>query len=215
MPKPYHETKKISPQPWHKSPIFWGSLVALILCVGLVIGYFNREDGPRTTPVAENALPQQSREVILYFAAADGQTLVAETRAINECQRDKDCLRETVEALIAGPQTDLVPILPAQVVLRDISVADSLISADFSQELIDAHPGGTQSELLTIYGLVDTLTVNFPHLRKLQILVDGVPVATLKGHLDLRQPINPDFSMVEEGLAPAGKMINLPVGRDE
>jgi spore germination protein GerM len=215
MPKPYHETKKISPQPWRKSPILWGSLAALILCIGLVIGFFNSEDVARTTPVAENALPQQSREVILYFAAADGQTLVAETRGINECQRDEDCLRDTVEALIAGPQTDLVPILPSHVVLRGISVADSLISVDFSQELIDAHPGGTQSEILTIYGLVDTLTVNFPHLRTLQILVDGVPVATLKGHIDLRQPINPDFSLVEEGLAPAGTMINLPVGGDE
>jgi hypothetical protein len=41
--------------------------------------------------------------------------------------------------------------------------------------------------------------------------VEGTPVATLKGHVDLRQPINPDFSLVEEGslveedLAPTGK----------
>jgi hypothetical protein len=31
----------------------------------------------------------------------------------------------------------------------------------------------------------------------------------------LRQPINPDFSLVEEGLAPTGKMTNLPAGSDE
>jgi hypothetical protein len=76
------------------------------------------------------------------------------------------------------------------------------VNVDFSQELISAHPGGTQSELLTIYGLADTLAVNFPHLRQMRVLVDGVPVATLKGHVDLRQPISPDFSLVEEGMAP-------------
>jgi spore germination protein GerM len=166
-------------------------------------------------PVAEDLSSQRTREVILYFASTDGQSLVAETRKINECQLDEDCLRDTVEALIAGPQSDLVPILPDQVSLHAISVDDSLVSLDFSQELIAAHPGGTQSELLTIYGLADTLTVNFPHLRQVQILVDGAQATTLKGHVDLRLPINPDFSLVEEGMAPTGKMINLPVGRDE
>ena len=108
-----------------------------------------------------------------------------------------------------------MPILPASVVLRGVTVVDSLVKIDFSQELIAAHPGGTQSELLTVYGLADTLTVNFPHLRQVQVLVEGAPVSTLKGHVDLRQPINPDFSLVEEGLAPVGDVTNLPAERDE
>jgi spore germination protein GerM len=128
---------------------------------------------------------------------------------------EEDCLREMVQALIAGPQGDLAPILPEQVALRDLVVDGSLVSLDFSHELIAAHPGGTQSELLTTYGLADTLAVNFPHLRQMQILVEGTVAATLKGHVDLRQPISPDFSLVEEGLAPAGKMISLPAGGDE
>jgi hypothetical protein len=99
--------------------------------------------------------------------------------------------------------------------LRNVTVTNSLVSVDFSQELIAAHPGGTQSELLTVYGLADTVAVNFPHLRQVQISVEGSPVATLKGHVDLRQPVNPDFSLVQEDLSPAGKMTSMPSGRDE
>jgi hypothetical protein len=124
-------------------------------------------------------------------------------------------LQPTREVLLYFASLDGVPILPARVELRGVTIADSLVNIDFSRELIAAHPGGTQSELLTIYALVDTLAVNFPHLRQLQVLVEGSVVATLKGHVDLRQPINPDFSLVEEGLAPTGKMTNLPAGSDE
>ena len=212
MPKPYHQSRKPQQKPWRKRLILFSGLVVLVFSVGLVVGYLKpRQDAP-TAPVTTDTSSQPSREVVLYFASSDGQTLVAETRAINECQLDEDCLRDTILALISGPESDLAPILPAQVVLRGVTVVDSLVNVDFSQELIAAHPGGTQSELLTIYGLADTLTVNFPHLRQMQVLVEGAQVPTLKGHVDLRQPINPDFSLVEEGLAPVS---SRPVGSNE
>lgn len=215
MSKAYKRLFKSLPDPWRKGLVAFVVLALLIFCVGLLVGYFKQT---KTSPVAPVVMDQPlplEKEVILYFATDDGQTLVAETRKVNECQLDEDCLRATVEALIAGPQGDLVPILPSQVELRSVAVAGSLVTLDFSQQLIAAHPGGTQSELLTIYGLADTLTVNFPHLRQLQLLVEGLPISTLKGHVDLRQPINPDFSLVKEGPAPVGEMNSLPAGREE
>jgi spore germination protein GerM len=215
MPQSYHEPRKSQQKPWRKRLILFGGLVVLVFSVGLVVGYLRNEQAPKPVPVSEEVSLQPTREVLLYFASLDGRTLVAETRTINECQIDEDCLHDTIQALISGPQSGLVPILPAQVKLRGVTIANSLVNIDFSRELITAHPGGTQSELLTIYALADTLAVNFPHLRQLQILVEGSVAATLKGHVDLRQPINPDFSLVEEGLAPTGKMTNLPAGSDE
>lgn len=215
MPKSYQQPRKSQQKPWPKRLVLFVCLVVLVFVVGLVVGYFKARDVPEVMPIATQTSALPTRSVVLYFASVDGQTLVAETHTINECQRDEDCLRDTVLALIAGPQEGLVPVLPEQVALRGVSVADSLVSVDFSSELISAHPGGTQSELLTVYGLADTLAVNFPHLRQVQILVEGQPVATLKGHVDLRQPIHPDFSLVEEGPAPVGKIQSLPAGGDE
>ena len=213
MSKSYHQPGKPQQKPWRKRLILFSGLVVLVFSVGLVVGYLKpRQDA---SPVTTDTSTQLSREVVLYFASSDGQKLVAETRAINECQLDEDCLRDTILALISGPESGLVPILPASVVLRGVTVVDSLVNVDFSQELIAAHPAGTQSELLTVFGLADTLTVNFPHLRQVQVLVEGVPVSTLKGHVDLRQPINPDFSLVEEGLAPVGNETNQPAARTE
>jgi spore germination protein GerM len=215
MPNPYHAPRKSQRRQWLTSPILWGSLVALIFCFGLYFGYFQPGQTPQVEPVTEEPTTQPTREIILYFASGDGQKLMAENRLIDECQSELECLNSTINALLEGPHGDLVPILPAQAALRDATITGNLVAVDFSQELIAAHPGGTQSELLTVYGLADTVAVNFPHLRQLQVLVEGRPVATLKGHVDLRQPVNPDFSLVDEGVAPAGRMDAMPAGRDE
>ena len=215
MPKSNDEPSNLKKRSYRKYLVVWGTLAVLVLVVGLVVGYLNTAEAPQPPPSVVETSAVTTREVILYFASVDGQALVAETRDIAECQQDEDCLRDTVRALIAGSQGEFAAILPAQVTLNDVSVEGSLVNVDFSQELISAHPGGTQSELLTIYGLADTLAVNFPHLRQMRVLVDGEQVATLKGHVDLRQPINPDFSLVEEGMAPAGRIISLPAGGDE
>jgi spore germination protein GerM len=215
MPKSNYKPNNLKKRSYRKYLVVWGVLAVLVFVVGLVVGYLNTAEAPQPLPSAVETSVVTTREVILYFASVDGQSLVAETRDIAECQQDEDCLRDTVRALIDGSQGELAAILPDQVVLNDVSVEGSLVNVDFSQDLISAHPGGTQSELLTIYGLADTLTVNFPHLRQMRVLVDGAPVATLKGHVDLRQPINPDFSLVEEGMAPVGRILSLPTGGDE
>ena len=193
----------------------WLILVATLFVVGLVIGTLQTGKVPEEAVPVVDVPPSAAREVLLYFSSADGQTLLAEPRQIAGCELDEDCMTSTVQALISGPAGDMVPILPSRTSLRGLAVDGSLVQVDFSRELIDAHPGGTQSELLTVYGLADTLTVNFPHLRQVQILVEGAPVTTLKGHVDLRRPVYPDFSFVEEGAAPIGRMNSLPAGGKE
>lgn len=204
MTKSYHAPRKPQLKSMRNRLLLWGGLVVVVFSVGLAIGLFRSPEAPEQPPALVESTVQASRDIVLYFATADGQTLVAESRRVNDCQAEEDCLRETLQQLIAGSQEGFVPVIPSSVIVRGVSVDGSLLSIDFSQEIISAHPGGTQSELLTIYALADTMTVNFPHIKQLQILVEGAPAETLKGHVDLRQPINPDFSLVEEGLVPIG-----------
>ena len=68
---------------------------------------------------------------------------------------------------------------------------------DLSREVVSAHTGGTLNELLTIYTIVNALTVNLPAVRAVQILVDGKEVQTLAGHVDLRQPLATNQGLVQ------------------
>jgi spore germination protein GerM len=133
------------------------------------------------------------REMTLYFASPDATQLVSTTTQIG-CTDDQSCLRATVEALIRGPIEVGLPVLPAGTRLLNLRVEADLIIFDFDAQLVDGHPGGSQSELLTVYALANSTAVNFPHLRRMQILIDGAAVDTLKGHVDLRRPLLADFT---------------------
>ena len=196
--------------------LIFGAFVALMLVFGLLLlrMFLNTTPSTPQSPVVEQP-PRQLREVTLYFASNDGTRLVAEGREIVDCLDENDCLKATVQALINGPVTDLAPVLPPQTVLHSLSASESTLNVDFGNGLIAGHPGGTQSELLTVYALVDTLVVNFPHLRQVRFLVDGQSIETIKGHVDLRQPVAADFTWIEEEVFPSGNLRQLEVGGNE
>ena len=133
------------------------------------------------------------REMTLYFASPDATQLVSTTVQVG-CADDQSCLRATVEALIRGPVEVGLPILPAGTGLLNLRIEEDLVIFDFDTQLVDGHPGGSQSELLTVYALANSTAVNFPHLRQMQITIDGVAVDSLKGHVDLRRPLLADFT---------------------
>jgi spore germination protein GerM len=175
-------------------------LLIAFLLVLLVFGALVLRMYRLPTPASKSEAPvaqeesRRLREVLLYFGDANGVNLAAETREIEDCLEEADCIGSTVQALVNGPVRDLVPILPAHAVVRGVAVNGGTAVIDFSRELVTAHPGGSASELLTVYGLANTLAENFPHVRQVQILVEGEPVESLKGHVDLRGPIQADFS---------------------
>ncbi len=188
--------------------VLWAFLIILVAFGILVARKYlaTTPEAPVPAPAGQQA-PKQLREVILYFGAPDGTHLVPEAREIEDCLEETECIKGTVQALVNGPVGDLVPILPSHTVVRGVTVEDSTAVVDFSPSLISGHPGGSLSELLTVYGLADTLAADFPHIRQVRILVDGQPVDTLKGHMDLRQPVPADFSFTHppEGAAPEGR----------
>lgn len=179
------------------------SLVALLV-VAVLLGrsHLSPPAPPPAPPMAEE--PRPTREILLYFGTQDGSHLTTETRQIDFCTSEEECLRATVQALIRGPQGDLVAIMPPQAELLAISTEQATATVDFSRALIGHHPGGSLSELFTVFGLTNTLVVNFPHIRQVRLLVEGQTVETLKGHVDLREPLSADFSYArpETGEAP-------------
>jgi len=58
--------------------------------------------------------------------------------------------------------------------------------------------------LLTIYTIVNALTVNVPTIRAVQILIEGREVDTLAGHVDLRRPLTPREEWIDPASAEVG-----------
>jgi spore germination protein GerM len=131
--------------------------------------------------------------VVLYFVDPSGVSLVSEERLIAGCNEERQCIARTLESLAAGSKT-LQALIPVSTRILAVDIDGSLVRINFSRDLVNRHPGGTLSELLTVYGLANTLTVNFPSLERLQILIEGQVRASLKGHVDISRPLKADFS---------------------
>ena len=178
------------------------SLLAFLAGVAVVLNPFKQtqssssQSNAPTVAVAE--APEVQREVILYFGDTESSFLIQELRSIDECFSDDECIFALVRALISGPVADTVPVLPEQALLLGVQITEGTARLNFNRALINRHPGGSSSELLTVHALVNTLAANFPHIRELVVLVEGQPIETLRGHVDLRQPIVADFSLVRQ-----------------
>jgi hypothetical protein len=181
-------------------------LLAILLgaALALLIGWlwFGRNAG-RTAPgaagpggagatAAAGAAGGETRRIraTLFYVAEDGNRLVGADREVVYADGPVDQARRLMEALVEPIDKPLLQAIPADTKLRTLFITDTGDAyVDFSPELSSKHPGGSLSELLTVYAIVNTLTVNLPAIVRVQILVDGKEVDTLAGHVDLRRPL--------------------------
>ena len=95
--------------------------------------------------------------------------------------------------------------MPAGTQLRQVYVLnDGVAWLDFSTELTDGIGGGSTNEVLTVYAVVDSVIANVSEIKQIGFLVNGRPIETLNGHLDLRSPLKPDFTLVRGSAAVRG-----------
>jgi spore germination protein GerM len=80
--------------------------------------------------------------------------------------------------------------LPPGVKLRAVSFAGRRITLNLSREIISGLANtGSRDEMLAVYGLVNTYLKNFPDCSEVQIKVEGRPVKTLAGHIEVNKPL--------------------------
>jgi len=148
------------------------------------------------------AVPLGTREIVLYFAGADGASLVPEKRRIDIVPSAVENCRAALRELIAGPSRLHFPVLPGTAKVRALYLLDDgELVIDFSGE-IQPDTAALRSatlEALMVYAIVNTVTQ--PELRgehakgarRVRFLVEGSPPReTFPAHLDLSAPIAPD-----------------------
>jgi hypothetical protein len=132
-------------------------------------------------------------DATLLFGATNGQGLAREKRKVRQRDTDLDQIKEVIDTLIDGPHGVLVRTIPDGAKVNSAYLLpDNTLVLDFSRELQTLHTGGTTGEILTVYSIVNTMTMNFKDVERVQILIDGDEIDTLAGHLDLEQPFTRD-----------------------
>lgn len=186
---------------------FWRSIAIplglVVASVALTSVFFllpkehTAETGQRVPLARSGTAPALKGQIRLYFASRESEGLVEELREVEVQDRLLDQMTQTVLELTKGPQTNALPVIPEGVRVHAVYLdEDGVAYVDLGSELIGNHPGGMCAEVITVYAIVDSLTANYPKVAAVQVLVDGAEIETLAGHLDMRNPILPDFSLV-------------------
>ena len=173
-------------------------LLFIILAVVLYVNFFKPVEVKKETM---EIIPTTG-EIIkaeLYFSSQDGMFLATENREIPKAKVINNQIKIVLLELINGPKdTSLVPTIPVGTKIHDVYIDQyNVLYVDFSKEIKENHIGGSTAEILTVYSIVNTLTTNFPEIKQVQILIDGNTIDSLAGHIDISEPVKPDFSIVQ------------------
>jgi spore germination protein GerM len=162
-------------------------------------------------PAAEEARPAREEEsaasaertinVKLFFQAADRPGLVMEERTVPFSSDLGTQLKAVVGELIKGSKSGLVATLPPETKVLEVFVSPRGVAyVDLSKEASQGT-SGSHDELLSVYSIVNSLAVNFPAVRRVQILLEDRPTDTLAGHVDLSHPLTADMTLLTAATA--------------
>lgn len=165
-------------------------------------GWFRGEAPPASTATAPGAAapgdPQRRITATLFYVSDDGMALVPAQREVPFAEPVVEQARQVVLAQIARPEPPLVSAIPPDTTLRAIYLSErGDLFVDLTSQLSTRHPGGSLDELFTVYTIVNAVTVTLPAVTRVQILLDGREADTLAGHVDLRNPLSKNLSLVK------------------
>jgi len=179
-----------------------GKLIFLIFFIGIIswLSFIFREEIINTlSPFLEKwNLLEKRREVILYFSDMEGEFLIGEKRRILKRDEVNEEAKETIFELIKGPRGKLIPTIPSRTRCLNLKIDNKGIAfVNFNRFLSKDHPGGSTGEIMTTYSIVNSLILNFPEIKSVQILIEGSPIETIAGHLSLKQPLSYNPNLIK------------------
>ncbi|MFQ6083408.1 MAG: GerMN domain-containing protein [Candidatus Aminicenantia bacterium] len=140
---------------------------------------------------------EEKMKVTLFFIGEKDSLLHSEEREIYLTPSLINQAKQVIIELIKGSTNDYISPLPPDTRLRELFLTkEGIVYVDFSKEIYQQHPGGSQAEITAIYAVVNSLAYNFKQIKKVQILIEGMEKETLNGHIDLTKPFSPRFSLI-------------------
>lgn len=181
------------------------SLLIPFLVIALVFGVmiWQKYRASREIPPAPQVRqPSTMRTAVLFFVA-DGTRLVREARELEPCSDTTACVKEDLDALFSGSLGGYDEALPEGAALVGVRVEGKTAVVDLNRSFADDLPAGSSAEMLAVYSIVDTVCANDPRIERVKLTVEGDAAATLR-HLDLSEPLEPDYTL-EKGAEPSAE----------
>lgn len=134
--------------------------------------------------------------LVLYFSDEDAEFLVPERRTV-EIAQGNTVEKAVIDELLKGPsKDDKFSTIPPESKLLSIETKDSVCFVNFSKEFVDKHSGGTTSERLTVYSIVNSLT-ELGTIDKVQFLIEGKKREEFI-HMVFNEPIVRNKTIIKE-----------------
>lgn len=142
----------------------------------------------------------KSREVSLYFSDDQAMYLVSEKRSLKN-----PTAKSIVEELVKGPSvkntesTKLYATLPTDLEVIDVLVKENIAYVNFKSNVTQKMQGGSSGEGMALFSIINTLILDKElGITKVQFLLDGQKVDSIKGHYDVSQPMSEDKEMIKK-----------------
>jgi len=173
---------------------FFRLLIILIaLVVAAYLGYHILNLGYKSDVIRTRRHVVPARKTIkLYIASGEG--LKGLSRSIKKGTLKSE-ISETFTILIWADSGD---IIPRGTRLLGVRIEGSTAYLNINSAISFKHPGGTSTEMQTIYSIVNSITLNYPTIKRVQLLIEGKRKKTLAGHIDISVPLGPYRGIIQK-----------------
>lgn len=145
------------------------------------------------TTVTPSQQTSHSVKLTLYFPKSDATGVIATDRTV--VLNDEELIK-TIFKELETPPSGLEKPLPQGTNLISASVdTDGVASINLSKEFHNNFKGGSASEQLTIYCIVNSLTA-LPNVHSVQFLLEGKKLDGILGNLATDTPLKRNESLI-------------------
>ncbi|WP_457552183.1 GerMN domain-containing protein [Desulfobacula sp.] len=155
---------------------------------------------------AENDLKKESMpsyenlfEGFVYFSDKQKTSLKSVKKKFASTLDSHHLGLEILKTLMEGPQVDyLEATWPMGTKINSFFITEdgkAYVDLDLEHSMLENMD--TQSELLAIYSIVNSLTLNISKIKMVKILIQGKDAVTLAGHIDLEYFYKTNMLMVK------------------
>lgn len=181
-------------------------ILSLIIAVAFIAYMTERKEKPSrvlsSTPETsfhqEILKAEEEIKVIIFLPSPENEFLHPEERKILKTPSLSNQVKQVILEIVKGSEKGNLSPIPPQTKIREVYIhKDGTAYIDLTYDFISGNSGGSSSEIEAIYTIVNSITFNFPFIKRVHFLVDGMERETLKGHLRLDRSFLPNYSIIK------------------